>query len=109
MIDEETILRVELLRRGKGKRRPTLKAYLDQYNNGSNRMRTVFTIEIATDIGIADDKRRLAFIALTRKACKTLFAQTAMLSDSNNVEINMQTEDSMHGCQEIALLDGSDR
>jgi hypothetical protein len=69
-------------------------------------MRTVFTIEVATDIGITDEKRRLAFIALIRKASKNLFAQTAMLSDSNNVEIAIQAEDSMNGAQDIELLGG---
>ena len=60
-------------------------------------MRTVFTIEVSTDISVSDDKRRKAFIELMRKASKTLYAQTAMLSDKPTVDISIQSDDSVNG------------
>jgi hypothetical protein len=100
----------ELLRRGKGKRRPTLRVYLNNYPIlKENSMRTVFTIEVATDVGIDDDKRRAAFVGLMKKASKTLFAQTAMLSDRPNIDISVQVEDSIHGVQEVDLFEGENK
>ena len=67
-------------------------------------MRTVFTIEVSTDISVSDDKRRKAFIELMRKASKTLYAQTAMLSDKPTVDISIQSDDSVNGVKEIELF-----
>lgn len=101
-----TMQSFELLRRGKSKHRPTLHCMLDQYlNQESNIMRTVFTIEVSTDINVADDKRRAAFIELMRKASKQLYAQTAMLSDRPSVEISIQADDSINGCKDIPVFD----
>lgn len=96
----------ELLRRGKGRRRPTLRTTLHQFLKANNDMRTVFTIEVSTDVGVGDDKRRAAFVGLMKKASKTLFAQTAMLSDRPNIDITVQVEDSLNGVQDVDLFEG---
>jgi hypothetical protein len=68
-------------------------------------MRTVFTIELSTDVSVGDEARRKAFIDLMKKACRTLYAQTAMLSDTAVIDIAVQSEDSMNGVKSIDLFD----
>ena len=68
-------------------------------------MRTVFTIEVSTDINVSDDQRRAAFVALMRKASKQLYAQTAMLSDRPSVDITIQSDDSINGTADIPVFD----
>ena len=67
-------------------------------------IRTVFTIEISTDVSIGDDKRRKAFVELMKKATRQLSAQTAMLSEHATVEISAQVEDSINGAEELSLF-----
>jgi hypothetical protein len=80
---------------------------LHQWKRSEHTMRTVFTIEISTDVSIGDDKRRKAFVELMKKATRQLSAQTAMLSEHATVEINAQVEDSIHGTEEIELFGAS--
>ena len=85
--------------------RSRLKLTINSYTIGEGKVRTVFTIEVSTDISVSDEKRRKAFIDLMRKASKTLYAQTAMLSDKPTVDISIQSDDSVNGVSEIPLFE----
>ena len=85
-------------------RTSTTTCILHQWKRSERTMRTVFTIEISTDVSIGDDKRRKAFVELMKKATRQLSAQTAMLSERATVEISAQVEDSINGSEEIELF-----
>lgn len=62
-------------------------------------MRTVFNIEIKTDIPAHDEERRKALIELFMRASRTLFTQTTMLAKGVSPTINITSEDNVNGTE----------
>lgn len=62
-------------------------------------MRTVFNIEIKTDIPAHDEERRKALIELFMRTSRTLFTQTTMLAKGVSPTINITSEDNVNGTE----------
>lgn len=67
-------------------------------------MRTVFNIEIKTDIPAHDDARRQALIELFTRTSRMLLTQTTMVSKGISPSFKITSTDNQNGEQEYPLF-----
>lgn len=68
-------------------------------------MRTIFNIEIKTDIPAHDEARRQALIELFTRASRTLLTQTTMVSKGVTPDIRVTSQDNDNGAVDYPLFE----
>jgi hypothetical protein len=72
---------------------------------GVDTVRTIFNIEIKTDLPAYDIERRQALIELFRRTSSTLYTQATMLSKGVPVSMSITSHDNENGTEKHPIFD----